>query len=198
MDKGISNKQAGLQRMMSRREIIRLGLMSAAASIIPYNSMAAVRDIFSDNKRTLCLYNLHSKEYIQAVYWEDGKYVPDALDDINYMLRDHYCGAVRAIDKKLINLLFAIQQKLDTDEPYHIISGYRTAKTNAYLRRNNKRAAKRSLHIYGKAVDLRLPGSRLKEVRRAAYKLRAGGIGYYPKSDSLHLDVGGVRYWRGR
>lgn len=197
MDKGSGNKQVGLQRMMSRRDIIRLGLMTAAASIIPYNSMAAVRDILSDEKRMLSLYNLHSKEYLYTVYWKDGEYIPDALADINYMLRDHYCGAVKPIDKKLINLLFTIQQKLDTGEPYHIISGYRTVKTNDYLRRHKKKAAKRSLHLYGKAVDLRLPGCKLKVLRRTAYKMKAGGIGYYPGSNSVHLDVGRVRYWRG-
>ena len=192
------DEQNMLQHNISRRKVLKLGLMTAAASLIPCRSMAAVPSIFSDEKRTLSLYNLHSKEYLYTVYWKNGAYDAKALADINYMLRDHYCGAVRPMDKKLINLLFEIQQKLDTREPFHIISGYRTSKTNAYLRRNKKRAAKRSLHIYGKAVDLRLPGSRLKEVRRAAYKLRAGGIGYYPKSDSLHLDVGRVRYWNGR
>jgi uncharacterized protein YcbK (DUF882 family) len=165
MDLWNDNKQNIFQRKISRRDIIRLGLMTAAASIVPYESMAAVRDVMSRS----------------------------ALDDINYMLRDHYCGAVKPIDKKLLNLLFAIQQKLDTSEPFHIISGYRTPKTNARL--NKKGAVKKSLHISGKAVDLRLPGHKLKELRRAAYRLKAGGVGYYRKSNFVHLDVGQVRYW---
>jgi uncharacterized protein YcbK (DUF882 family) len=175
MDLWNDNKHNISQQKISRRDIIRIGLITAAASIIPYEGMAAVRDFLSADKRTLCLYNLHSKESLKAVYWKDGKYIPDALADINYMLRDHYNGAVRPIDKRLINLLFAIQQKLDSSEPFHIISGYRTPKTNARL--NKKGAVKKSLHIYGKAVDLRLPGHRLKQLRRAAYKMRAGGVG---------------------
>jgi uncharacterized protein YcbK (DUF882 family) len=193
MDLWNDNKHNISQQKISRRDIIRIGLITAAASIIPYEGMAAVRDFLSADKRTLCLYNLHSKESLKAVYWKDGKYIPDALADINYMLRDHYNGAVRPIDKRLINLLFAIQQKLDSSEPFHIISGYRTPKTNARL--NKKGAVKKSLHIYGKAVDLRLPGHRLKQLRRAAYKMRAGGVGYYRRSNFVHLDVGRVRYW---
>jgi uncharacterized protein YcbK (DUF882 family) len=141
MDSLNNDKQNIFQRKISRRDIIKLGLITAAASIIPYESMAAVRDVLSADKRTLCLYNLHSKESLSAVYWKDGKYIRSALDDINYMLRDHYCGAVKPIDKKLINLLFAIQQKLDSSEPFHIISGYRTPKTNARL--NKKGAVKK-------------------------------------------------------
>ncbi len=193
MDLWNDNKQNIFQRKISRRDIIRLGLMTAAASIIPYDGMAAVRDVLSAEKRTLCLYNLHSKESLNTVYWKDGKYIPEALADINYMLRDHYNGVVKPIDKKLINLLFAIQQKLDSSEPFHIISGYRTRKTNARL--NKKGAVKKSLHMYGKAVDLRLPGRKLKLLRRAAYRLKAGGVGYYRKSNFVHLDVGQVRYW---
>ena len=179
---------------ISRRGIIKLGLMSAVSWLVPDTATAALRNSAAKERR-LCLYNLHSKEYIDTVYWKKGRYVPESLKDINHMLRDHYNGAVKHIDKNLINLLFNLQQRIGSKEPFHILSGYRTAKTNALLRKNKKGAARKSLHMYGKAVDLRLPGTRLKSLRRSAYQFKAGGVGYYPGSNFVHLDVGRVRYW---
>ncbi len=183
------------QKEISRRTIIKAGIITAAASFVPCKAMAVAESFLTMNKREISFYNLHSKEYLQSTYWIDGEYIPDAMAEINYILRDHYNGAVKSIDKKLINLLFAIKQKLGTKEPFHIISGYRTAKTNSTLRKNNKGAAKNSMHIYGKAVDLRMPGHKLKDLRRTAYKLKSGGVGYYPGSNFVHLDVGKPRYW---
>lgn len=179
---------------VSRRRVIKLGLMGAVSCLLPDTAMAALQYIPVEERR-ICMYNLHSKEYLDTLFWKDGKYIPGSLDDINYMLRDHYCGVVKPIDRRLIDLLFALQKQLGSREPFHIISGYRTKKTNAFLRRKHKGAAKRSLHMYGKAVDLRLPDVELKLLRRAAYKMKEGGVGYYPRSNFVHLDVGRVRYW---
>ncbi len=190
-----SNNKDLHQKGISRRTIIKAGIIAAAATFIPCKAIAIVESFLTTDERKLSFYNLHSKEYLQSTYWKYGEYIPDAMAEINYILRDHYCGAVRVIDKKLINLLFAIKQTLEIREPFHIISGYRTPQTNSYLRKNNKGVAKKSLHIYGKAVDLRLPGHKLKDLRRAAYRLQAGGVGYYPRSNFVHLDVGRPRYW---
>ncbi len=183
------------QKEISRRTLIKAGIITAAATAIPCKAMAVVESFLTTNKRELSFYNLHSKEYLQSTYWEEGEYIPDAMAEIDYILRDHYCGAVKQIDKNLINLLYAVKQTLGTREPFHIISGYRSPKTNSSLRMHNKGVAKKSLHIYGKAVDIRLSGHELIEVRRAAYRLKAGGVGYYPRSNFVHLDVGRPRYW---
>ena len=189
-----NNKPQIEKHGISRRQFIRLGLLTTASCIIPFQTLASVNDFLS-TERMLCFHNLHTKEDLQVVYWKNGEYLPEVLARINYIFRDHYNGAVKPIDTKLLDLLSAIQQKLRCSEPFHIISGYRTRKTNAYLRKHKKGVAKNSLHMYGKAVDIRLPGQSLKVLRRSAYELKAGGIGYYPKSNFVHLDVGRVRYW---
>ncbi len=101
------------------------------------------------------------------------------------------------MDRRLLDFLFAIQQKLGTNEPFHLISGYRSKRTNTRLRRNNKSVAKKSFHIFGKAADIRLPAVGIRKLRRAAYELQTGGVGYYPRSKFVHIDVGQVRFWRG-
>jgi uncharacterized protein YcbK (DUF882 family) len=122
-------------------------------------------------------------------------YLPQALRDINHILRDHRTGEKKEIDTYLLDLLFTLQQKLESRGPFHIISGYRSRGTNSLLRMTSKGIAKNSLHTDGKAVDIRLPGYDLKRVRHAALDLQLGGVGYYPLSDFVHLDVGRVRSW---
>ncbi|MHA1942514.1 MAG: YcbK family protein [Candidatus Hodarchaeales archaeon] len=181
---------------ISRRKFISMGLITAASGIMPYKSIAAVKDVLLP-ERTLCFYNLYTKETIEAVYWREGRYIPEGLDGLNHILRDLRTGRVKTMDRKLLNLLFALQQELGSNEPFHIISGYRTRESNALLRKNKKGVAKYSLHIYGKAVDIRVPDCRLRDVRRAAMKMKGGGVGYYPRSNFIHVDVGNIRYWWG-
>ncbi len=179
---------------ISRRGLIRLGILTAVSCVMPFKALASVKDILSTD-RSLIFHNLHYNEDLDVVFWKDGKYVPEALIQINHMFRDHYSGQVKPIDTKLIDLLFDIKITLDSNEPFHIISGYRTRKTNSSISRHIKGVAKNSLHIQGKAVDVRLPGKRLKDLRRTAYELNVGGVGYYPKSNFVHLDVGRPRFW---
>jgi uncharacterized protein YcbK (DUF882 family) len=124
-------------------------------------------------------------------------YLPDGLARINHIFRDSRTGREREIDRNLLDLLFEVKEQMQSKEPYRIISGYRTPKSNAILRKSNKGASKNSLHMYGKAVDISMPGYSLRGIRKVAMKLKAGGIGYYPRSKFLHLDVGEVRYWWG-
>jgi len=173
-----------------------MGLITVSSGIIPFNAIAAVKDIVLP-ERSLCFDNLYTKERIETVYWREGKYIPESLDRLNYIFRDIRTGTVKAIDRDLLDLLFALKQKIGNSQPFHIISGYRTPKSNAILRKKNKGAAKNSMHIYGKAVDIRVPGHKIREIRRAAMKLKGGGVGYYPRSSFLHIDVGNIRYWWG-
>lgn len=147
-------------------------------------------------ERRLRLYTVNQKESLDIVYWRDGRAVPEANDKIEHLLRDRRNGERGAIDPKLLDLLHRLRQALDTDEPFHVISAYRSLETNA------KRAAtpgsgvaQGSLHVRGQAIDIRVPGVPLEKLRDAATALKAGGVGFYPKSDFVHVDVGRVRSW---
>jgi uncharacterized protein YcbK (DUF882 family) len=179
---------------MSRRDFLAAGAAVTAACFFPYEAVAGVFMDFSV-ERSLRFFNTHTDEKITAVYWSQGTFVPQALVDINHILRDHRTGEKKEIDTYLLDLLFALQQKLESAGPFHIISGYRSPETNSLLRMMSKGIAKNSLHTEGKAIDIRLPGYDLMTVQRAARDLQMGGVGYYPLSDFVHVDVGSVRYW---
>jgi uncharacterized protein YcbK (DUF882 family) len=181
--------------VFTRREFLGLGLTAAAASLVPSEIYAAAKEI--QPEKIICLHNVYTKETLETVYWKDGKYLPEALSDINHIFRDIRTGQEKTISKKLINLIYDLQQEIKADGHFHVISGYRTPRSNALLSRTTKGVAKNSFHIYGKAVDIRLPDYNLSTLRRKAMKLRGGGVGYYPRSNFIHVDVGSVRYWRG-
>lgn len=179
---------------MSRRDFLTAGLAVTAACLLPCNALAAVPNIFIA-ERTLSFHNTHTGENVKAVYWSEGEYVPQALTDINHILRDHRTGEEKEIDTGLVELLFDLGRKLKSTRPFHIISGYRSPQTNSTLNAGSSGVARNSLHIKGMAIDIRLPGYELKTLQRAAFDLRRGGVGYYPSSNFLHVDVGRVRYW---
>jgi uncharacterized protein YcbK (DUF882 family) len=179
---------------VSRRTFLAAGLAAAVACFSPYKAFASVVKAFPPEK-ALAFYNTHTGETLKTVYWNQGVYVPQALAEINYILRDHRTGEVREIDPDLLNLLCAIHQKLGSAAPFTIISGFRSPETNALLSSKNKGVAKKSMHLLGKAIDIRLPCRELKTLQGAAVDLRRGGVGYYPSSDFVHVDVGRVRCW---
>lgn len=145
--------------------------------------------------KRLQLRNLHTNEAVDSIYWADGHYQLDALEDLNRCLRDHRSGQVTQMDTLLLDNLYDLQQQMQHRGEIHIISGYRSPKTNNLLRQQGHGVAKKSFHMSGRAIDLRLPNQKLSQVRKAALQLRSGGVGYYPKSDFLHLDTGRVRQW---
>jgi uncharacterized protein YcbK (DUF882 family) len=150
--------------------------------------------------RRLRFHNLHTDEKLEAVYWEDGRYVPDALQAVNHVLRDFRTGDVHVMDPSLLDLVSVLAAKLETASPVHIISGYRSPQTNALLRAEGGAetgVAKKSLHLQGQAMDLRLSDVPLAHLHQAALSLGAGGVGYYPVSNFVHVDVGAVRHWAG-
>jgi len=150
------------------------------------------------NARTLSFNGYNTGEKLTRVtYWADGEYVPDALAAINKALRDWRTGEIHTIEPNLLDLVYAIGRKLDTACKFELISGYRSAKTNAFLRTFDSEVAARSLHMEGQAIDLSLPIRPLKQVYDAALAMQVGGVGYYPKSNFVHLDVGRVRRWVG-
>ncbi|MFQ5643845.1 MAG: DUF882 domain-containing protein [Thiogranum sp.] len=146
-------------------------------------------------ERSLAFRNLHTGETLRATYWAQGTYLKDELKDVNRVLRDHRSGEVYPMDPKLLDLLYVLQQSVGVSGAFHIISGYRSPQTNTKLRAKSSGVAKRSLHMQGRAVDIRLPGCELRQLREAALSLQAGGVGYYARSDFIHVDTGRVRRW---
>lgn len=176
-----------------RRQFIKVGLLASVACLSPLPAWAR---LLGPHERSLSLLNTHTGDKLdKVVYWERGDYLHDALQHINYVLRDHRTDQVHSIDPITLDLMAAISRKLDVGRPFEIISGYRSPQTNNALRKKSSGVAKNSYHMQGKAVDLRLPGVSLKSLRKAALELRMGGVGYYPKSAFVHLDSGRVRSW---
>lgn len=176
---------------LDRRRILTISLGAAIANV--FGLQAAKASAATD--RAISFRNLHTGEKLSTVYWADGGYVPEALSEIDRILRDFRTGEVRKMDLRLVDLLYAVRRSMRTKEPFEIISGYRSPQTNAKLARGSGGVAKRSLHMRGMAADVRLPGRDLSELRRIGRGLARGGVGYYARSNFVHLDVGRVRYW---
>ena len=178
--------------ILNRRAFLKLSCgVSAGLAATPLLANVAPRL----GERTLAFYNTHTGERVTTTYWADGEYLAAELTAINRVLRDHRSGEVRAIDQRLFDVLYDLQRVTGTRGEFHVISGYRSQATNAALRRQGSGVAKGSLHTVGQAIDIRLPGSDLKDLRRAALSLRARGVGYYPASAFIPLDTGPVRTW---
>jgi len=179
---------------ISRRRFLRLGALAAAVSCMPCPALALERTA-KKFERALEVYNVHTGESLSTVYWIKGKYLPMSLRDINYILRDHRSDQVKPIDPQLLDLLYTIDRMVGLRDAFHVLSAYRAPATNAMLRLYHARVAEHSMHIEGKAVDVRFFGNDLQMVRRLATDLQWGGVGYYPWSGFIHLDTGPVRYW---
>eukprot|EP01155_Anaeramoeba_flamelloides_P049246 Anaeramoba_flamelloidesc41464_g1_i10.p2 GENE.c41464_g1_i10~~c41464_g1_i10.p2 ORF type:complete len:197 (+),score=11.64 c41464_g1_i10:122-712(+) len=168
------------------------GLAGSAALLHLPVAQANIRPLFG---RELKFDNLHTGEKLSTTYWAEGQYVSASLADINHLLRDFRTGEVHPIDPKLLDLLHRLQQHTGNANPFQIISGYRSPKTNAQLRSASGGVAKKSLHMQGRALDIRLPGTPLKELHRLACEAKVGGVGLYTGSNFVHVDTGRVRYW---
>lgn len=190
-----------------RRNLLKLGLSltagGATASLsgqsIAANellSRAVVTPALPEGPdRRLRLINAHTWEKLDVTYWTDGVYLDSAIEKINILMRDHRANKSRQMDLDLIDYLHSLYNLIGTDERVHVLSGYRTAKTNAALRARSSGVAKYSLHMEGRAVDINIPTVPTKTVREAAISLQSGGVGYYRKSGFVHIDTGAVRYW---
>ncbi len=178
---------------MDRRSFLQVGALSCLASFAKPNLGRGAGIV--DQPKILRFYNLHTAEQLKTTYWADGRYVPESLAEINHILRDFRTGEVFQIAPNLLDTLHELNLELDSQQPYEIISGFRSPKTNALLRGQSHGVAQNSLHMKGMAADVRVPGRTLEKLRRAAISLRAGGVGYYPSSQFVHIDVGRIRAW---
>ncbi len=177
-----------------RRRLCKLGLLAASACLFPAVARAAALP-GDDAARRLAFFNTHTGETLETVYFRAGRYDPAALRAIDHILRDHRGGGVHPIDPGLLDLLHALGRRLGRIARYEVISGYRSPETNALLRSRSRGVASGSLHTVGKAIDVRVAGLPCRILRNEAAALAAGGVGYYPASDFVHLDVGRVRCW---
>ncbi|HEY1561868.1 MAG TPA: DUF882 domain-containing protein [Caulobacteraceae bacterium] len=153
--------------------------------------------MLGDSARRLAFDNLHTGEKLDVAYWENGTYVPDALQAVNHVLRDHYNNEVHIIEPRLLDLLTALSRKMEAMPNFEVISGYRSPSTNAMLHAESSEVAVSSLHMLGQAIDIRMTDRNLAYLHLAALELGDGGVGYYPMSDFVHVDVGRVRHWGG-
>jgi uncharacterized protein YcbK (DUF882 family) len=162
-----------------------LGLMldgDAAAAALP-------------TKRSLAFVHTHTREHLEIVYADASGYLAPSLQKVNELLRDFRTEQVHAIDPSLLDLLHALRLQVKAQEPFHVISGFRSRRTNATLRSKSAGVAKYSLHMEGKAIDIRVPDVGLGALRDQARRLRRGGVGFYPASNFVHVDTGRVRIW---
>jgi uncharacterized protein YcbK (DUF882 family) len=181
---------------MQRRDFTKMGLLALGGLVAP-SAQAAPRGVRPEQERRLAFYNTHTAETVDALYWAEGAYVPDGLRLIDRVLRDHRTGAVKPMDRRLLDLLFELRTVLDATKPFHIISGFRSPESNAYLRGRSPASgvARQSQHMLGRAIDIRLPGVAIETLRAAALTMKKGGVGFYPESNFVHVDVGRVRRW---
>ena len=179
----------------------RHGLRRArpGASVQPYQDMhtapARLQPV-SLEPRTIAFKNIHTDEALEAVYWDGGRYVPDALEAVNKVLRDFRTGEVHEIAPGLLDVLTDLRAATDSRTPFQVVSGFRSPETNAMLRERSAEVAQRSLHMDGLAIDLYLDDVELDRLRAAALDMSRGGVGYYP-ARFVHIDVGPVRHWQG-
>lgn len=183
---------AGTSRRAFLKSLTGAALLAAPALIIPGRAMAA-----SKAKQRLAFVHTHTSEELRLVYRVSGQYLPKSMSQIQHLLRDFRTGDSHAIDPRLLDWLHELAVVTGSKEPFHIISGYRSPRTNSMLRQRNKHSgvADKSMHLQGKAIDIRLPDVRLAELRDAALSMKLGGVGYYPGSNFLHVDTGRVRHW---
>ena len=179
-----------MTRRATRRTILT-GLMGAsvgAGFLVPAQAAAP---------RALAFKHTHTGRKLDLVYADSGEYLPDALRAIDSFLKDFRTGDVHPIDPTLLDTLFQLADTFDHPGEFQVISGFRSPKTNEQLRKNSSGVARKSYHMQGRAIDVRLTGVRTADLNKAAKSLRAGGVGFYPRSDFIHLDTGPARSWGG-
>lgn len=194
-------KNAGIQLIdeqtdglpeLSRRGFFKWTAVGIGALALAPNLLEA--SVMRD--RALFFHNAHTGQTLRRVYWtpRDG-YIREAIGEISWALRDHRNDQVKLFDVKLLDQLYALQLQLRLRQPIHVISAYRSPATNGKLRQRNRRVALNSYHVRAMALDVRIPEGRVSELSQAARSLGAGGVGYYPRSNFVHIDSGPVRYW---
>ena len=181
-------------QLISRRSLLSaFGASLVSAAPVFTNAAGFIKG--AGDIRKLKMISDKTGERIDTIYWIDGGYIPEALHEIDVVMRDWRRNEIKPIDLRTIDILAASHGMLDTAEPFRLMSGYRSAKTNAMLRRQSRSVSKNSLHITGQAADVRLGTRSVKQLAKAAQTCKSGGVGKYSRSNFVHLDCGPVRLW---
>ena len=170
-------------------------LVGAVAGVTGIATLAKSSCAFAAETQTLSFYHIHTSEKLKVVYREHGDLVAGALEEINHFLRDFRNEQTHAIDVALLDSLSSLYDQFDRRGNFEVISGYRSPRTNEALRHVTTGVAKDSLHLSGRAIDVRLTSAATAKLREAAIAMQRGGVGYYPKSNFVHLDTGAFRTW---
>ncbi|MCB1651441.1 MAG: DUF882 domain-containing protein [Alphaproteobacteria bacterium] len=181
------------EKGVGRRDILKMGLIGTLASTVPFLFVGEAKAASTPYRVNFT--NTHTNETFNGVYRVGNKYLPQAFERINHILRDHRSGEVFPMDPRVIDIMAAVQRK--ARRPIEIFSGYRCPKTNARLRKASTGVAQNSFHMYGQALDMHINDFGTSNLRNIALGLKAGGVGYYPKSKFVHVDTGNVRTWNG-
>jgi len=181
--------------VLSRRSVLMGGLTLSLSALISVGSFKPVMAATGNGQYSTSFKNQRSGETFSGVYRIGNKYLPQAFERINYVMRDVREDEIFPMDPRVIDIISIVHRYLDVNEPYELLSGYRSPHTNSELRSHSEGVAKRSLHMSGQAVDVRLGEISAKNIRQAAVKLGAGGVGYYPRSGFVHMDSGDFRTW---
>ncbi|MEQ9693880.1 DUF882 domain-containing protein [Shimia sp. SDUM112013] len=179
---------------MTRRGLLRAFAATTIAAAPTFSNAAGFLRGSGDIRR-IRMYSGRTGERLDTIYWIEGEYIKDAVKEINLFMRDWRTDQVKGIDLRTVDIMAASLNLLDTNEPYMLLSGYRSPQTNAMLRSRSRGVAKNSLHMKGQAADLRLSSRSVSQVARAAAACNAGGVGRYSRSNFVHMDCGVVRTW---
>ncbi len=181
---------------MTRRALLGAFAASAVAAAPTYSNAAGFLRGGGDIRR-IRMYSGRTGERIDMIYWIEGKYIKDAVKEVNYFMRDWRTDGIKSIDLRTVDIMAASHNLMDVHEPYMLLSGYRSPKTNAMLRSRSRGVAKNSLHMQGQAADLRLSSRSVNQMAKAAMACHGGGVGRYSGSNFVHMDCGVVRSWGG-
>ena len=181
---------------MTRRALLGAFAATAVVAAPTYSSAAGFLRGGGDIRR-IRMYSGRTGERLDMIYWIDGDYIKDAVKEVHHFMRDWRTDQIKSIDLRTIDIMAAAHNLLDVNEPYMLLSGYRSPQTNAMLRSRSRGVAKNSLHIKGQAADLRLGSRSVNQMAKAAMACRAGGVGRYSRSNFVHMDCGEVRSWGG-
>ena len=181
-------------KCLSKRRFLK---SVACGSLLAMGSPKLVQAAFTgfSGHKSLTLEHHHTGETVNLTYYENGRYIYGALDEISYFLRDYHNDEMHRVDPALLDQLYDVKLLLRAYKPFQIVSGYRSPETNASLRRHSRGVARQSLHMEGRAVDVRMEGVSAHAIRNAALSLYRGGVGFYPRSNFVHLDTGDIRTW---
>jgi uncharacterized protein YcbK (DUF882 family) len=193
LDRHVSAHKMHTHQVSDRHHSVHNNQVHTASS--QHTPPPRIIDRHSLSHKALAFKNPHTGDHLQLTYYENGHYVNGALGEISHLCRDHFTGDSYPVDPALLDQMYDLKQTLGINKPFHLVCGYRSPFTNAMLRSQSHAVAKNSLHMQGKAVDIRIEGVDTRVIRDAALAMQRGGVGYYHRDNFIHLDSGDIRSW---